>query len=118
MFGGMAPWAQPGYAMWIKISCFHEGGSSVLSVIRIRSAVLMHESMGIQTRQTFFRIGVGASKFLGVQRIFAQIFPNLPKKLSSNFCGPFFGVASKKMAFTCFLQTLGAILAQTFRDFA
>jgi len=54
MFGGMAPWAQPGYAMWKKISCFHEGGSSVLSLIRIRSAVLMHESMGIQTRQTSY----------------------------------------------------------------
>jgi len=40
-------------------------------------------------------IRVGASKFLGVQRIFAQISPNLPKKLFSNFCWPFFGVASK-----------------------
>jgi len=34
-------------------------------------------------------IGVGASKFLGVQRIFAQNFPNLPKKLSCNFYRPF-----------------------------
>ena len=38
---------------------------------------------------TILDIGVGASKFLGVQRIFAQIFPNLPKKLSCNFCRPF-----------------------------
>ena len=36
-----------------------------------------------------WHIGAGASKFLGVQRIFAQIFPNLPKKLSCNFCRPF-----------------------------
>jgi len=35
------------------------------------------------------RIGVGASKFLGVQRIFAQIFPNLSKKLPCNFSWPF-----------------------------
>ena len=31
--------------------------------------------------------GVGASKFLGVQKIFAQIFPDLPKTLSCNFVG-------------------------------
>jgi len=34
-------------------------------------------------------ISVGASKFLGVQRTFAQNFPNSPKKLSCNFCRPF-----------------------------
>jgi len=53
-----------------------------------------------------------------MQRIFAQIFPNLPKKLSSNFCEPFFGVTSKKWSSLVFLQTLGAILAHIFRDFA
>jgi len=31
-------------------------------------------------------ICVGASKFLGAQRIFAQIFPNSTRKLSCNFC--------------------------------
>ena len=54
-------------------------------------------------------IGVGASEFLGVQRIFAQNFPNLPKKLSCKFCRPFFGVASKKWSLLVILQTLGAI---------
>jgi len=54
-------------------------------------------------------IGVGASEFLGVQRIFAQTFPNLPKKLSCQFCRPFFGVASKKWSLLVFLQMLGAI---------
>jgi len=34
-------------------------------------------------------IGVGASKVLGVQKIFAQIFPNFPKKLSCNFADRF-----------------------------
>jgi len=34
-------------------------------------------------------IGLGASKCLGVQRIFAQIFPNLSKKLSCNFSRQF-----------------------------
>jgi len=34
-------------------------------------------------------IDVGASKFLGVQRNFAQNFPNLPKKLLCNIYRPF-----------------------------
>jgi len=33
--------------------------------------------------------GVGASKFWGVQKIFSQIFPNLHKTLSCNFCDRF-----------------------------
>jgi len=63
-------------------------------------------------------IGVGASKFLGVQRIFAQIFPNLPKKLSSNFCGLRFGVTSKKMVFTCFSANAGRHFCPDFQGFA
>jgi len=63
-------------------------------------------------------ISEGASKFLGVQSIFAQIFPNLPEKLFFIFCGLFFGVTSKKWSSLVFLQTLGAIFAQIFRDFA
>jgi len=39
-----------------------------------------------------YTIGARASKFLGVQRIFAQIFPNFPKKFLCNFCRPFFSV--------------------------
>jgi len=31
---------------------------------------------------TFYPIGVGAGKFLGVRRIFAQISANLPEKIS------------------------------------
>ena len=50
-------------------------------------------------------IGAGASKFLGVRRIFAQIFPNLPEKfwatLPANFfpskiMKTIFGMTSKK----------------------
>jgi len=52
-------------------------------------------------------IGVGASKILGMRRIFARISPNLPKKLLCDFCleifshkdhelKTFFGVTSKK----------------------
>ena len=52
-----------------------------------------------------------------MQRIFAQIFPNLPKKLLFNICRPFFDVASKKWSTRVFLKTLGAIFAQIFRDF-
>jgi len=62
-------------------------------------------------------IGVGASKFLGVQRIFAQIFPNLPKKLSSNFCGRFFGVTSIKIVFTCFSASVGCHFCLDFQGF-
>jgi len=51
--------------------------------------------------------GVGASKFLGVQRIFAQIFPNLPKKFLCNFFRPFFSVTFQKMVFTCFFANVG-----------
>jgi len=53
-------------------------------------------------------VGVGASNFVGVQRIFAQIVLNLPKKLLCNFADRFFGVTSK----------LGRHFAQIFRDFA
>jgi len=35
------------------------------------------------------RRGARASKFLGVQKFFSQIFPNFPKKLSCCFCRPF-----------------------------
>jgi len=63
-------------------------------------------------------IGVGASKFFGVRRIFAQkVVQFLPKKLC-NFCQPFFGVTTKKWSSPIFLHTLGAIFAQIFRDFA
>jgi len=55
------------------------------------------------------RIGVEASEFLGVQGIFAQIFPNLAKKLSCKFCRPFFGVTYKKWSLLVFLQILRAI---------
>jgi len=54
-------------------------------------------------------IGAGASKFLGVQTIFAQIFPNLPKKLSCNFCQSFLWGDLQKWSSLVFLQTLGAI---------
>ena len=54
-------------------------------------------------------IGAGASKFFGVKRISAQIFRNLPKKLSCKFCRPFLGVTSKKWSSLPFLQTLGGI---------
>jgi len=55
-------------------------------------------------------IGVGPRKYLGVQRIFTQIFPNLPKKFLCNFAARFFGMTSKKWFSLVFLQTLGAIL--------
>ena len=53
-------------------------------------------------------IGVGARKFLGVQRMFAQTFPNLPKKVSCNFCRPFLWRGLQKMIFTCFFAYLGS----------
>ena len=52
-------------------------------------------------------IGVGASKFLGMKRIFAQNFPNLPKKLSCNFGRPFLWCDLQKMVFTSFSANLG-----------
>jgi len=49
-------------------------------------------------------IDVGASKFLGMRRIFAQIYPNLPEKFWATACKffpskimkTFFGMTSKK----------------------
>jgi len=61
-----------------------------------------------------------------VQRIFAQIFSNVLKKLSCKFCRPFFWCDLQK--WSCFSAnvgyriwsqtTLGAIFAQIFRYFA
>ena len=50
---------------------------------------------------------MAASEFLVVQRIFAQIFSNVLKKLSCKFCRPFFGVTSKNGL--VFLQTLDTV---------
>jgi len=64
-------------------------------------------------------IGVGASKFLGVRRIFARIFPNLPQKFLSDFSYKFsptkimktvFWYDRQKRSSRVSLQTLGAIL--------
>jgi len=81
-----------------------------------------------RSKTTPRQLGVGASKFLGVKGFFAQIFPNLPKKLLCNFCRPFLWCDLQKMVFNFFLQTLGTIFrsqtmldahfAQIFNDFA
>jgi len=68
-----------------------------------------------------------SSKFLGVRRIFAAFAQTFPK----SFCAPFapkfspqrtwitvFGVTSKIGPDWVFLQTLGAIFAQIFKDLA
>jgi len=55
----------------------------------------------------YVAIGVGASKFLGVQRIFAQIFPNLPKSFCAAFADRFLMSPFKKWTSLVFLQTLG-----------
>jgi len=51
-------------------------------------------------------IGVGASKFLGVQRIFAQISETCPKSCRATFADRFC-VRPPKMVFTCFSANLG-----------
>ena len=48
-----------------------------------------------------------SKQIFGMQRIFAQNFPNLPKKLSCNFCRPFLWRDLQKMVFTCFSANLG-----------
>jgi len=70
-------------------------------------------------------IDVAAGKFLGVQRIFARIFPNVPEKFWATFCAnsfswrPFSGWLPKKIfmwfctpcdPFLSYQSTLGAIL--------
>jgi len=51
-------------------------------------------------------IGVGARKFLGVQRIFAQIFS---KSCRETFADRFFGVTSEKWFSLVFLRMLGVM---------
>ena len=72
-------------------------------------------------------VGVGASKFLGVRRLFARISPNLPESYCAtsptNFLPqrsrrPLFGVTSKKRSSVAFRKTVGVIFAQIFRNFA
>jgi len=78
--------------------------------------------------QTQLHIGVGASKFLGVRRIFAQMFPNLPEKLFFNLCPtnllsqrmwrPVLGVTSKKGIHSFFCKRWAPFFVWIFRDFA
>jgi len=58
--------------------------------------------------------GAGASKFLRVQRIFAQIFP---KSCRATFADRFYGVTSKKMVFTCFSSNFGRHFCPNFQGF-
>ena len=59
-------------------------------------------------------IGVCKSKqIFGMQRIFAQIFPNLPKKLSCSFCRPFLWSDLQKMVFTCFSAIFGRHISKS-----
>ena len=65
--------------------------------------------------------------YLGARRIFAQMYPNLPKKMLYDFAyrlsltkntKAFFAVASKKSVFICFSANAGCHFAQIFMDFA
>jgi len=93
----------------------------ILEITKVTStkslAAELHLGNKNSDHSSALNIGVGASKFLGVQKIFAQIFPNLPKTLSSYFCGLFFGVTSKKMVFTCFFANVGRHFCPDFQGF-
>jgi len=75
-------------------------------------------------------IGLGAGNFLGLRKIFAQIFPNLPEKFfgfRASLCANIsshtdlstfsFGMTSKKRI-QVILHTLGTIFDRIFRQFA
>ena len=83
------------------------------------------------------RKGAGASKFLGVRKLFPEFYQTCPKHFCATFAykfsptkimKTFFGVTSKNRFSCVFLQTLGAIFwsatqlgaifARIFRDFA
>jgi len=91
----------------------------------------------IWSQSTTQVIGVGASKFLGVRRIFARISPNLPEKVFCTFCLRVFSHKDhesliwcdlQKMVFICFSANFGRHclkwnngghhFAQIFRDFS
>jgi len=73
-------------------------------------------------------IGIRASKFFGVRKTSAQIFPKLPKKLFCDFCLQIFSCKSHdwkpflvwppKKGLLIFLQSLGAIFSQIFWECA
>ena len=90
-----------------------------------------------QRRRSCLFIWCRSRQNLGVQRIFARIFRNLPEKLSCNLClqifspkdhKDFFCVNSKKKVFMCFSANLGRHFLKSsnvwryfiriFRDFA
>ena len=54
-------------------------------------------------------IGVGASKFLAVQRIFPKFSQTCPKNCHATFADYFFGVTSKNWSSRVFLQMLSVI---------
>jgi len=73
-------------------------------------------------------VGVGASKFLGVQGFLPKFSQTCPKCCRATFADRFCGVSSTPMVFTCFSANLGRHfsksnkvgrhVAQIFRDFA
>ena len=94
-------------------------------------------NVGSGIKNTIEAIGVGASKFSGVRRIFARISLNLPEKLFCDFYLQMFSHKDHEVIFLCDLQkkvfvcfsqtlgaifwsqtTLGAIFVRIFRDFA
>jgi len=107
-------------------SCFRSRGSG--TIVHVKWCFDLHvECCGSCLVST---IGVGGDKFLGVRRIFARIFPNLPEKfwsiLPTNFSlkdhevlfwdgllfwdEVLFWDDLQKRSSCVFLQTLGAIL--------
>jgi len=68
--------------------------------------------------EVLFITGVGAGKFLRVQRIFDRIFPNLTETFCEHFAYKFYPTKIMKSFFWCelqkrsscvFMQTLGVI---------
>jgi len=76
---------------------------------------------GHPTSTVMCSIGIGGSKYLGVQWIFARISPNLPEKLLCDFCRQIFShkdheelvsVLPPKKVFICVSTNVGTIFGR------
>jgi len=98
--------------------------------VRVCEMITIFQSYNANLSIGRYTVGVGAGKFLGVQRIFAQISLNLPEKNFGHFLckyfswRPYFGWLPKKGLDVILdanfsnQSTLGAIFAHVFREFA
>ena len=111
----------PKFVAHVVVFCFEEQCPKPNAVARLNSKYLAPPKFWAG-----YAINVGASKFFGVQRIFARISPSLPEKLFrslQNFSHKDHDLflvwpsKNKKCVYLFFCITLGVISSRIFRVF-